>query len=362
MSTKPHSSRIPSIDALRGFDMLWILGLESGVRALLSRIAPDFPPAQFVSNQLTHAAWDGLHFYDLIFPLFIFISGTSLAISLENRSSTTTKANLASQLLLRGTILFLLGVIFNGGLRDGLDKVRWLGVLQRIALATTLTGLLSLVLKPKTLATVGAGILVGYSIILLVTPHPDLGTTSFEEGKNIVNWFDQHFLPGRKHNGNHDPEGLLSTFPAIVSAIAGYLAGLHIMKTNNRSHVRSFLVIGSVSLVAGLALHPFVPIIKKLWTPSFVLATTGLSLLLLSAFSAWLDGRQQPRWTAPFHWVGSNPITLYLLAGLGLFKTVAERLTGNTHQPLGWMIPITSLLLVLALAKWLHSKQIRIRV
>lgn len=342
--------------------MLWILGLESGIRALLQRIAPDFPPAQFISNQLTHVPWEGLHFYDLIFPLFVFISGTALAISLTHRSATTTKTALASQLLLRGTILFLLGVLFSGGLRDGLDKVRWLGVLQRIALATTITGLLSLVLKPKTLATAGVGILVAYSLLLLLVPHPDTGTISFEEGKNIVNWFDQHFLPGRKHNGTHDPEGLLSTFPAIVSAIAGYLAGLSILKNNHRANVRAFLVTGALSLAIGWALHPFVPVIKKLWTPSFVLATTGLSLLLLAAFSAWLDGKTPPRWTAPFLWVGSNPIALYLLAGLGLFKTIAERLTGNAQQPLGWMLPIVSLALVLSLAKWLHSKQIRIRV
>ncbi len=362
MATPPTFSRVTSLDALRGFDMLWILGLESGLRTLIQRFLPELAPAQAIANQLTHVPWAGFHFYDLIFPLFIFISGASLAFSQQRHLATSTRSQLTVRLIQRGVILFLLGVLFNAGLRDGIEKVRWLGVLQRIAIATTFAGILALYLKPKALLLTGIGLLVGYSALLLGVPAPGGDTPSFEEGKNIVNWFDQSFLPGRKHDKTHDPEGILSNIPAIVSAIAGYLAARSMQAAENRSHLRKHLIIGVLCIGLGWAIHPWLPIIKKLWTPSFVLVTVGWSLTLLTAFSFWLDNRPKTPLIEPLLWVGSNPIILYLLTGLGLFRTVAERVTGNKEQALGWMLPITSLLVMLALARWLHRRGILVRI
>jgi predicted acyltransferase len=360
MSLPPQ--RISSIDCLRGFDMIWILGLESGLRGILNRFFPENAAAQIVSSQLTHVRWDGFHFYDLIFPLFIFLSGLSLALSLTRRAASEPPGVTARRLVERGVLLFLLGVFFNAGLRDGLEKVRWLGVLQRIAISTSITGLLALVLRPRALMCTALGLLAGYGALLLAFPVPGTGYVGFEEGKNLANWLDSVALPGRKHEGSHDPEGLLSSLPAIATALSGYLTGIWMQKTPTPARLKPLLLCGLVCIAAGWTFSPWIPVIKKLWSPTFVLITTGWSLLLLAAFGRLFDDKPVPVWSGPLHWVGSNPIILYLLSGLGLFRSVAERILGKSDQPLGWLLPFASVAVMLALARWMYQRQWFVRV
>jgi predicted acyltransferase len=329
---------------------------------VLTRFFPDHPVAQFFGGQLTHVSWAGFHFYDLIFPLFVFLSGMSLAFSLERFMAAGDTRGAMVRLVQRGAVLFLLGVFFNAGLRDGFEKIRWLGVLQRIAITTTATGLLALVFRPRTLAAAGLALWSVYGGLLLFFPVPSTGHTGFEEGMNLTNWFDQTFLPGRKHDGTHDPEGILSSIPAIVSALCGYLAGRWMRSSPADTRLRPLIIVGVVCIGLAWTMHPWVPIIKKLWTPSFVLVTTGWSLLFLAAFSRIFDERTQPAWSAPLRWVGSNPIILYLLSGLGLFRSVAERLCGKNDQPLGWLQPLVAFGVMLLFARWLHRRQILLRV
>jgi predicted acyltransferase len=358
----PPPQRIASIDCLRGFDMIWILGLEAGLRGILARFFPDNAAAQIVSSQLTHVPWDGFHFYDLIFPLFIFLSGLSLALSLSRRAGSEPPGVTARRLIQRGLLLFLLGVFFNAGLRDGLENVRWLGVLQRIAISTSIAGLLSLVLRPRALMLTALGLLAGYGALLLWVPVPGTGYLGFEEGKNLANWLDSAVLPGRKHNGTHDPEGLLSSLPAIVTALSGYLTGIWIQKTPTAARLKPLLLAGLLCVAAGWTFSPWIPVIKKLWSPTFVLITTGWSLLLLAVFGRLFDDKPAPVWSSPLYWVGSNPIILYLLSGLGLFRSIAERVVGKSDQPLGWLLPFASVTVMLALARWMYRRQCFVRV
>jgi predicted acyltransferase len=356
-------SRLASLDALRGFDMCWILGLGSVFQAVLKTGFPNSAPALFVSKQLEHVSWDGFHFYDLIFPLFVFLSGVSLAIALPRRLERDGPAATVRHLLVRGLVLFLLGVYFSGGLKDGLEKVRWLGVLQRIGLASCLAGLLSLHLSNRALVGVTFGILLGYAALLRWVPVPGVDGPSFVEGKNLTNYVDQVWLPGRKYNGTHDPEGLLSTLPAVCSALFGVLAGRWMTATRSQKQILAgLLAAGGTLVVAGWCWHPFFPIIKKIWSSSFVLVAAGWSALLLAAFYWLTDIRGWNSWTPPFLWVGSNPITLYLLGGMGLFRTVAERLVVKPDPSGGWLGAAVAFASMLALARWLYRRGIFIRI
>ena len=364
MNTPPPSAgRLASLDALRGFDMFWILGLGSVFQAILKTGFPTSAPAQFVSSQLEHVSWEGFHFYDLIFPLFVYLSGVSLAIALPRRVERDGLAATVRHLLARGLVLFLLGVYFSGGLKDGWDKVRWLGVLQRIGIASALAGLLSLRLSTRALVAATFGILVGYALLLKWVPVPGVDAPVFEQGKNLTNYVDSLWLPGRKYNGTHDPEGLLSSLPAVASALFGVLAGRWITSRNAPQRVLGGLLgAGLVLVAAGWGWHPFFPVIKKIWSSSFVLVAAGWSTLLLAAFYWVTDIKGWLAWTPPFLWVGANPIALYLLGGMGLFRTVSERLVPKQDPTGGWLGAVVAFAAMLALARWLYRRGIFIRI
>jgi predicted acyltransferase len=356
-------SRLAALDALRGFDMCWILGLGGVVQAVLKAAFPDVAAAQFVNQQLEHVRWEGFHFYDLIFPLFVFLSGVSLAIALPRRMAREGMAATGWHLVVRALLLFLLGVYFSGGLKDGWEKVRWLGVLQRIGLASAAAGLLSLRLSTRALLGVTFGILAGYAALLRWVPVPGVDGPCFDEGKNLTNYIDQIWLPGRKYNGTHDPEGMLSTLPAVCSALFGVLAGRWMTAPRSQRQVLGGLCAAGVALVvAGWCWHPFFPIIKKIWSSSFVLVAAGWSALLLAAFYWLTDIKGWNGWTPPFLWVGSNPIALYLLGGMGLFRTVSERLVPKPDPSGGWLGAAVAFAAMLALARWLYRRGIFLRV
>jgi predicted acyltransferase len=364
VNTAPASAnRLASLDALRGFDMCWILGLGGVVQAVLKGVFPNVEAAQFLSSQLEHVRWEGFHFYDLIFPLFVFLSGVSLAIALPGRVAREGTATACWHLVSRAFVLFLLGVYFSGGLKDGWEKVRWMGVLQRIGLASCMAGLLSLRLSTRALVGVTFGILVGYAALLRWVPVPGVDGPSFMEGKNLTNYVDQIWLPGKKYNGTHDPEGLLSTLPAIASALFGVLAGRWMTSMRSQKQILLGLAGAGITLVAaGWCWHPAFPIIKKIWSSSFVLVAAGWSALFLAAFYWLTDIKGWHGWTPPFLWVGSNPITLYLLGGMGLFRTVAERLVVKPDPSGGWLSAAVAFGSMLALARWLYRRGIFLRV
>jgi predicted acyltransferase len=363
MAQTPSSQRLVSLDALRGFDMCWILGLGGVLQALLNRLAPGSSVTTTISTQLEHVDWAGFRFYDMIFPLFLFIAGVSMAIALPRRLEREGHAAAIRHLVGRALILVLLGVLISGGLKDGWDKIRWLGVLQRIGIASAVAGMLSLWLGWRGLLIAVVTLLGGYCLLLSLVPVPGFGAGDFAEGHNLTNYLDSIWLPGRKHDGDHDPEGILSTLPAIATALLGLLAGKWI--TSGAAAPRKVLgliVAGVVMLALGWCWHPFFPIIKKLWSSSFVLVAGGWSALLLGIFYWIVDVRGWKRWTTLFVWVGANPITLYVLSGLSLFRTISERLVGHPGKEWAWFASCVSFALMLMLARWLSKRGLFIKV
>ena len=207
--SQPQSrGRIASIDALRGFDMFWIIGADALFYALNKMAGGDGKSLiGFFATQLDHVQWEGFHFYDLIFPMFVFIVGVSIVFALSRRPSEGGRAAATAQIFKRAAILYLFGLFTYDGVAGGWEKVRLLGVLQRIAICYFFTGLAFLYLKPKALVALCASLLVGYWAFMTFVPVPGVGAGHFAEGKNLANYIDKEYLPLFKWDGDHDPEG-----------------------------------------------------------------------------------------------------------------------------------------------------------
>ena len=357
--TESPAPRLASLDALRGFDMFWIIGggsLHGAVKTM-----GESPFATLINTQLDHAKWDGFHFLDLVFPMFVFIAGVSLALSLPRKAAQHGRAATARALIVRAVILFLIGVLYSGGISKGLEEVRWLGVLQRIALASLGAGLLSLWLGARSLAVACVALLLGYWAMLAWMPFPGGTPGDFREGHNIVNWFDAQYLPGRKYDGDHDPEGILSTLPAIANCMLGMLAGIFLRTSRTEGSRKSVILVAAGTVLLALALLWSVqfPMIKKLWTSSFVLFACGCSAILLGAFHQIIEVRNVRTWAAPFIWIGLNPIAIYLAANIANFNDLADRFVGRTP---GLLHAVVATGFGVLLAWWLHRRRIYLRV
>ena len=361
------SPRLVSLDVLRGFDMFWILG-ASVIGAALAG-ASKAPWALFIAAQLDHAGWAGFQFLDLIFPLFIFISGVSLVYSTDKSVSTIGKQATVLRLLRRAILLYILGLLCHVGLADGIAGVRWLGVLQRLAICGFFAGLCYLFLKQRAYLALTIFLLLGYWALLTFIPVPGVGAGNFAEGQNLTNWIDSQYLAGFKYDGPHDPEGLLSTLPAIATCLIGVATGSW-LKHQPGSVWRKSLQLAAAGVILaalGWAWHPYFPVIKKLWTSSFVLVAGGYSLLLLAAFLALIDGWKLHRPFAPFLWIGMNPITLYLSQYFVNYDKLSRILLGGPFAEAfgpwsGVVLASGNVLLSIWLAWFLFSRKIFLRV
>jgi predicted acyltransferase len=368
-ATAPAPGRLLSLDALRGFDMFWIVGAEELVRGLQKITQGNGGLLGLIAEQLHHKAWEGFHFEDLIFPLFVFIAGVSLVFSLGKALQKEDRGTVALRVLRRGALLYFLGILYYGGFSTPFEEIRLLGVLQRIALCYLFSGLLFLYLKPRALLGALVGILVGYWALMSFVPVPGHGAGNFAEGANLANYVDQQYLPLRKHDGDHDPEGLLSTLPAIGSCLLGVFAGMLLRNPSldDRRKVLRLVGGGLLCLAAGWAWHLDFPVIKKLWTSSFVLVAGGYSCLLLAAFYQVIDVWKFQEWATPFVWIGVNPITLYFGGRFIDFEAMAKLFVGG---PVGAAFgPYAELLLALttlgfgfAFLRFLHQRRIYLRV
>jgi predicted acyltransferase len=366
------SGRLMSLDALRGFDMFWILGGDSIGHALGHAHTAGL--MSVLALQLDHVAWRGFRFYDLIFPMFVFIIGVSLVFSLSKIREAGGRGAAVRRIVRRTVLLYVLGILYYGGWKDGWESVRLLGVLQRLALCYGATALLFLYFRPRGLAIWCVGILLGYWALMALVPVPGVGAGGFEEGANLANWVDAQYLPGRKWDGDHDPEGLLSTLPAIASCLLGVFAGLALRdgKRSGQGKVMVLAGAGVLAVAAGFIWGLQFPVIKKLWTSSYVLVAGGFSAMFLALFYWVIDVRGWQRWAQPFVWVGLNPITIYLLGNVLRFDDVASRVLGgpvgemvDARVGAGWgdvMISVTGMLLAVGVCWFLHRKRVYIRL
>jgi predicted acyltransferase len=367
----PPSERLVSLDALRGFDMLWIAGADS-LGDALNHINGG-PVARVLARQLDHVPWAGLHFYDLVFPLFVFLMGVAIPFSLTRLVETSGRPAAVRRILRRAVLLVLLGVFYYGGLSHPVSDVRWLGVLQRFGLCYLGAGLLFIYLRQRGLVAVCVALLVGYWALLTFVPVPGVGTGHFAEGQNLSNWLDRMYLPGRKWDGDHDPEGILSTLPAIASCLLGVFTGNWLRDPRAAPARRAAMLAAAGAALLGLGvLWGFqFPIVKKLWTSSFVLAAGGISALAMAAFYLVIDVWRIRAWAVPLVWVGANAITVYLLSNIVDFGALSLRFVGgNVTSWLdglrpglsGLTVALFSVFLCIMVARFLYRRKVFIRL
>lgn len=356
------SARLLSLDALRGFDMFWIISGEGIFHAIantikdkysLSRNSTDWTIASTdnlsfleklfigISNQLHHTPWNGFTFYDMIFPLFIFIAGVSMPFAYRNylnergRIKKEAKRKVYTALAKRTLILIILGMIVNGALSfSAYDDTRFASVLGRIALACFFAAIIFLNCSLRIQLIWFFGILLGYWAIMSLIPVPGFGVGILSPEGNLSAYVDRILLPGKLHRTAYDPEGLLSTMPAISTALLGVFTG-RFLGWNSRkfSPLRktlSLFAAGLILLILGLLWNPVFPINKNMWTSSFVLFAGGWSVLLFALFYWIIDVAGYKKWSMPFVWIGTNSILIYMAAhGIINFESSSQFLFGG---------------------------------
>ncbi len=316
--TKPAVKRLHSLDALRGFDMFWIMGGEGIFVGLASLTG--WPVFQWWAGQLEHVPWHGFHFYDMIFPLFLFIAGISFPFSLAKRIAMNDSRNsIYKHVLSRGFLLLLIGIVFNNGVNFDFADMRYGSVLGRIGLAWMFAALIFMNTKLTFRIVWLAGILIVYWLLFLIFPAHDLGATDpFSTQGNLAGYIDRLLLPGRFCCYEYgDSEGILSTIPAICTALLGMLTGEFVSSqylSNKPLRKVLYMVLAAIGLmILGRIWNIGFPINKYLWSSSFVLFVGGLSLLLFSLFYLIIDVWGYKKWTLFFVVIGMNPITIYLV-------------------------------------------------
>ncbi len=361
------SGRIESVDALRGFDMLWISGGDQIIRALHRAANNDFTAA--LDTQFHHVAWEGFRFYDLIFPLFMFIVGVVLPFSLTRRlEQGADRGRIYRHLVRRLFLLILLGLVYNGLLNLNFSELRVTGVLQRIAIGYFFAAIILMNFSIRGQALVTGGILVGYWLILMLVPVPGHGAGNLTPEGNLVAFIDQKFLPKPWCCYEYgDNEGLLSMIPAIATTMMGVFAG-HWLRANTppARKAKWLAIAGAAALAVGWLWGLVFPIIKNIWTSSYVIYSGGWSLLLLALFYYVIDVRGWRRWAYFFTIIGLNAITIYVLRSQFDFYHVAHIFVRGFIGSLGEWQPVARAFFSM-LAGWcflwfLHRQKIYLKV
>ena len=346
--------RLFSLDVLRGFDMFWIIGGEALIVTLAG--ATGWSWMENLAGQMHHVKWNGFHFYDLIFPLFMFISGVAIPYALVSRVEKGVPVKiLVRKVLLRMGVLVTLGIVYNGTLENGFGDMRVASVLGQIGIAYAFAAFIVL----KTPSLRGriiwlAGIWSVIAGLQFLVPVPGYGAGVITPDGSINAWIDQHFLPGRLYFGNYDPEGILCIVSATTVTLLGTLAGT-ILRNPAASASRkavSLLVPGLGLLLASLAISTVYPIIKNIWTVPFTMLTAGISFLLLAGFYLILDVAGWRKGSLFFRVIGLNSITIYLGTRVIDFHYTSHFLLGWLSVPLEKFGPVLIILGVIG-TEWL---------
>ena len=315
-----------SLDALRGFDMFWIIGGGAIFTGLAKALGG---PLEVVRPQLEHVRWEGLHFWDLIWPLFMFIVGVSIPLSIEKRQAAgATKRSLYLHAVRRAVLLFVLGIVLQGRLLAwDLDKLRpCYSVLHGIAAGYLIAFAVALELRPRMQGAVLAVLLLAYWAVLELVPVPGVGAGVLTPDGNVATWVDRLVL-GRFHYGENT--WFLSYPGFAASVLLGVLAGHLLMsRAAQKTKVTALASAGAACVVLGLLWSLVFPIIKLLWTSPFVLLGGGFGFLLLALFYWIIDVKGCRRWALPLTVIGMNSIAAYTATMLFSFKQIGNIFVG----------------------------------
>lgn len=312
--------RLMSIDALRGFDMFWIIGGGLLWVQFCNVIAG--APNSALAVQMHHVEWSGLHFIDLVFPIFIFIAGLTFPFSHAKQVARGDDAwMMHRKILMRVLTLLALGVVYNGFLKSDWTKAadfRYFSVLGKIGIAWGVAALVYMHTGLKARLVVLVAGLVGYSALLCVTaPDAPAGASPTSLAGCFVGYLDRHLTPGHLYCDNlMEPSGPFVSFFGFPTTLLGMFAGDIVRSVRWTPSRRSLLLAlaGLACLAVGLGCSPICPIVKKLWTPTFALVASGCGFLAFAFFHYVIDVRGWQAWSFPLRIIGMNAITIYFLS------------------------------------------------
>lgn len=394
---RPARERLISLDVFRGLTIAGMLLVNNpGTWSAI------YPP-------LRHAEWHGWTPTDLIFPFFLFIVGITTHLSLEvKRARGEPEGSIVKGILRRGGVIFLLGFLMSlypfvqtgpiasmpdAGFLDRIiyrfDHVRILGVLQRIGIVYIAAALLTLKTSLRQQVWILAGLLYGYWLMMTVVPlpHGDIAAASLDEAARTTAAYVDRAVLTKKHiwsgSVTYDPEGILSTFPAIGTAMLGIFAGRWLgARRELVDRIAGLFAIGSLAIVIGLVWGWAFPINKNIWTSSYVVLTAGMAAVTLATCMWLIEHMNVRRWIRPFVIFGMNPILAFVGSGI-LARTIYSLIKvpyGGKTVPVqaaiynsayaSWLAPknasllfaITVILFWLAVLTWLHRRKIFLKV
>jgi predicted acyltransferase len=321
--TPALTGRLISIDALRGFDMFWIVGGDAIFRSL-QNISRN-PITERINLQLQHCPWQGFRFYDLIMPLFLFIVGVVLPFSLGRRiAAGSSKLAIYKHILIRVVILWLLAMIQDELLAFDLNKLRlYSNTLQAIASGYLITSIVMLHLRPRVQYFIFGCLLVTYWALMTFVPVPSHGPGQLTPDGNLAIYIDKSLMGPFQDKTAYT--WILSSMTFAATVMMGSFAGrfLHTSRSGF-SKVLILLTVGIASLLAGLVWSTFFPIIKYIWSSSFVLFAGGISLILLALFYLVIDVLAYRKWAFGFIVIGSNAIVAYMLPTFISFRSIGN--------------------------------------
>ncbi|MGK2863734.1 MAG: acyltransferase family protein [Chitinophagaceae bacterium] len=369
LTANNNPGRLFSLDALRGFDMFWIIGAERIFHYLFKATGSPFWGT--VANQFTHPAWNGFHLYDLIFPLFLFIAGVATPYSVGRElEKGKTKTQLLLRVIKRGLILVLLGVIYNNGIQlTSFSEIRFASVLGRIGLAYIFANIIYLYSKERIQIIWFFGLLVGYWLLLKFNSAPGFPMGDMTMEGNFASYIDRFIVPGKLYLGIHDPEGLMSAIPAIATGLLGILTGSFLKNSLVTPSGKAMWMMVTGFIFIGLAQlwNLEFPINKNLWTSSFVLNVGGYSLILLAIFYYFIDVLGYKKWAFFFKVIGMNSILIYMSGRFINWEYTTNGFFNWLGQWVGDPYDLVVMAVCLVLVKWLflyfmYRKKIFLRV
>lgn len=355
--------RLLSLDTLRGFDMAILVGFTGVVEALSKVI--DWKLFLNFEKQFHHVKWEGFRFFDLIFPLFMFISGVAIPYAIHNKLEKGVKHSvLLKKIFVRFLVLVVFGIIYNGALKKGFTDVRYASVLAQIGFGYFFAAFICLyTTKLSKLLFWLFSIMSCISIVQLFVPVPGFGAGTFEKKTSINTWVDQIVL------GGYDPEGILCMVSAIAITLMGVLVGRLVRTESFEPTVKiNYMVAAGIVLIgSALVISPFYPIIKKMWTVPFIMLTGGISIILFSIFYFIIDVKKYSQWTLFFRIFGMNSITIYMGSKIINFNGISNFFLGwsTYHISEDWglvFISIGAFVLQWALLNFLYKKNIFLRI
>jgi len=368
-STKvPPQERLRSLDALRGLDMFILFGGASLIVKLAELTGADVTALHL--TLMKHAEWEGFRIHDLIFPLFMFISGVAIPYSIETKlEKQVPRKTLILKIFKRMILLIVLGMLYNGIFRDGFKDGRIASVLGQIGIAYFFASLIVIGtsnIRGRIIWLIS--ILIGVSIVQLFIPVPGIGAGVLTPEGCINGYIDRHLLPGRLHKDLFDPEGILCNISAVGITLMGAITGsvLRYEKLHTYRKLGYLVAAGIAAIILAELLSPVYPVIKKCWTTTFNMLAGGISVLLMVLFYLVIDHWKFRRWAFFLSVIGMNAIFLYLFNHMVEISDINKFVFGWLKAPLGEFRDVffsfSELVLIYLLLYYMYVKKIFLRV